>query len=260
MKTAKSSWILGAAAAAGCLLAGAGAAFADVITLRADEWCPYNCAPTDAAPGFGVELAKEIFAKAGHSLDYKITAWPRAIDDCRKGNVAAVIGATKNETPDFVFPSESIGGADSTFLVRRGDPWRYAGPASLENRKLGVIQGYAYDGEVGAYVNDNLKNKARTDIVGGETGLDLNLKKLMASRIDVTVDAGPVLAYKIKQMGLTEKFDTAGSVDLNPVFVAFSPALPAAKGYAEIFDKGMAELRASGRLQAIYARYGVAAP
>lgn len=248
---------LGFAVLAAGFVSAASVAHADTITLRADEWCPYNCAADSDKPGYGVEIAKEIFTKAGHTLDYKTLAWARALDECRKGTVAAVIGTSKNESPDFVFPAEHILVSDNTFVVKKGNAWRYAGNASLEKLKVGVIQGYAYDGEVGKYIETNAKDKAKMDVIGGDNALEQNLKKLVAGRIDATVDAKAVVSYKILQMGLGDKVELAGSVDPSQNYIAFSPAHPKAKEYAAILDKGIAEMRASGRLKQILDRYGV---
>lgn len=245
-----------AALIAGTALA-APVAQADTITLRADEWCPYNCAEGSDKPGYGVEIAKEILAKAGHTLDYKNMAWARALEECRKGGVVAVIGAARKDAPDFVFPNEPMAVVDNTFVVKKGNAWRYAGSASLEKVKLGAVQGYSYDGDVGSYVEANAKDKARIDMNGGDNALEQNLKKLVAGRIDATVDAKPVLAYKLAQLGLADKVEMAGSVDLSQTFVAFSPANPKSKEYAQLIDKGLAEMRASGRLKQILDRYGV---
>lgn len=236
----------------------ANTAHADTITLRADEWCPYNCAVESDKPGYGIEIAKEVFAKAGHTLDYKTLAWARALDDCRKGTINAVIGTSKNESPDFVFGAEHIIVSDNTFVVKKGNPWRYAGTASLEKLKLGVIQGYSYDGDVGKYIETNAKDKAKTDAIGGDNALEQNLKKLVAGRVDATVDAKAVVSFKIMQMGLADKVELVGSVDPSQNYIAFSPANPKSKEYAAILDKGIAELRASGRLKQILDRYGVA--
>ncbi|HLO77134.1 MAG TPA: transporter substrate-binding domain-containing protein [Magnetospirillum sp.] len=245
-----------AALVAGAALA-APAAQADVITLRADEWCPYNCAEGSDKPGYGIEIAKEIFAKAGHTVEYKTMAWARALEEARKGTVMAVIGADKVEAADFVFPDQSVAVIDNTFVVKKGGAWKYMGVASLEKIKLAGIQGYSYSGEIGDYVNANSKNPARFDMVGGDNALEMNLKKLVAGRVDATVDAKPVLAYKLAQMGLADKVEFAGSVDPSDIYIAFSPANPKSKEYAQILGKGIADMRASGRLKQILDRYGV---
>lgn len=230
---------------------------ADVITLRADEWCPYNCAEDSDKPGYGIEIAKEIFSKAGHTVEYKTMAWARALEEGRKGGIVAVIGADKTEAADYVFPDQAVAVIDNTFVVKKGSAWKYAGPASLEKIKLGAIQGYSYSGEVGNYMTAAAKNAARIDMVGGDNALEMNLKKLVAGRVDATVDAKPVLAYKLLKLNLADKVEFAGSVDPSEIYIAFSPANPKSKEYAAILDKGIADLRASGRLKQILDRYGV---
>ena len=36
------------------------------ITLRADEWSPFNGDPASDRPGYLIEIANRIFSKAGH--------------------------------------------------------------------------------------------------------------------------------------------------------------------------------------------------
>ncbi len=43
---------------------------ADTITIAADNWCPMNCEPESKEPGFMVEIAQSILAKAGHKVVY----------------------------------------------------------------------------------------------------------------------------------------------------------------------------------------------
>lgn len=236
---------------------GVPAARADVIVLAADEWCPYNCAADADRPGYAVEIAREVFAHAGHTVEYRTMPWPRALQDCRRGRVGGVIGADHGEAPDFVFPTLAIAVTDTSFVVKKGNPWRYDGPQSLSRVLLGGILGYSYDGVVGDYIRANARDAGRVDLVGGDTALEMNLRKLVAGRIGVTMDARPVLAYKLKEMGLAGEVVFAGSVNPTENFIAFSPAHPKARDYAAILDKGLAEMRASGRLSQILDRYGV---
>lgn len=229
---------------------------ADVITLRADEWCPFNCSEA-AKPGYGVEVASEIFAKAGHRVEYDLAPWRRSIEDCLHGAVVAVIGAAPVDSEKLVFPQEPIGVWDTTFLVRNEESWRYEGPASLARVKLGGIIGYNYMEPVGAYVEANKGDRSRVDLIGGRTPLDQNLRKLQAGRIGATMESRAVLDYKLKSMGAGHGLTFAGGTEAGPIYIAFSPRHPKAQEYARILDQGIAELRASGRLRKILDRYGV---
>jgi polar amino acid transport system substrate-binding protein len=46
--------------------------------------------------------------------------------------------------------------------------------------------------------------------------------------------------------------------DPNPLYIAFSPSDPRSPAYAALLSEGVVRLRASGRLAAILARYGLA--
>lgn len=232
-----------------------GAAKADVIRLRADDWCPYNC--SEQKKGYGVEVAEEVFAAAGHRVQYQLAPWSRSLEDCLRGEIDAVIGAAPVDSPDLVFGFEPIGQWDSTFVVRKGQPWRYDGVASLERIKLAAIIGYIYMEPVGGYIEANKKNRARVDPVGGTQPLEQSLKMVAAGRIDATMESRTVLDYKLRQMGLTGKLDYAGATRSGPIYIAFSPKHPKARDYADVLDQGVARLRASGRLKQILDRYGV---
>lgn len=229
---------------------------ADVITLRADEWCPFNCVP-GAMPGYGVELAQEIFAKAGHKVEYSLSPWGRSLEDCLHGAIVAVIGAAPVDSPDLIFPQEPIGVWDTTFVVRKGDPWRYGGAASLAGVKLGGIIGYNYMDPVGGYVEEHKGDRNRVDLVGSVKPLEQNLRKLGAGRIGATMDSRAVLDFKLSELGLADSVDYAGETESGPIYIAFSPVNPKAQEYARLLDDGLREMRASGRLAEILKRYRV---
>jgi polar amino acid transport system substrate-binding protein len=52
---------------------------ADTISIRADLWCPFNCDPSGAKPGYMIEIAKAVFEPLGHKIDYQTLNWARAI-------------------------------------------------------------------------------------------------------------------------------------------------------------------------------------
>jgi ABC-type amino acid transport substrate-binding protein len=97
------------------------AALADTIRLRADAYCPTNCAPDAARPGYAVEIAREVFEAAGHEVEYDLLAWPRAIADAQAGLYDGVIGAAAEEVPGF----NSTAGTISTTGSRSCRRWRW---------------------------------------------------------------------------------------------------------------------------------------
>lgn len=234
-----------------------GAAFADTIRLRADEWCPYNCAPGSEMPGYGVEVMREVFAQAGHTVDYGLLTWSRSIEDARGGRHDAIIGAIPAEAPGFVFPEEPIGASGEGYAVRRGTDFRYTGPGSLAGKVLGSVSGYAYGGDIGAYVEAHKGDRSKVQLTSGDDALAQSLKKLVAGRLDVVIDDANVLAHVIADLGLCERVVIADKGTPAKIYVAFSPACPKAKEYAALLSEGVARLRSSGRLAEILSRYDV---
>lgn len=247
-------WWAGAVVAASQMTAALSAA-ADVIRLRADEWCPFNCSVEQK--GYGIEVAEQVFAAAGHKVQYQLAPWSRSLEDCLRGAADAVIGAAPVDSPDLVFGVEPIGQWDSTFVVRKGESWRYDGTASLERIKLAAIIGYIYMEPVGSYIERNKKNRARINQVGGTQPLDQSLKMVAAGRIDATLESRAVLDYKLGQMGLVGALEYAGATPSGPIYIAFSPLNPKARDYADILDQGIRAMRVDGRLKQILDRYGV---
>lgn len=228
---------------------------ADTIRLRADDWCPFNC--SEQKKGYGVELAQAIFAAAGHEVRYQLAPWTRSLEDCLRGEIEAVIGAAPVDSPALIFGDEPIGQWDSTFVVKKGNPWRYDGPASLERVKLAAIIGYIYMEPVGAYVEANKKDRGRIDPIGGTQPLDQALKMVAAGRIGAAVESRAVLDHKLRDMGLADILDFAGGTQSGPIYIAFSPKHPKARDYAALLDQGIRAMRADGRLKQILDRYGV---
>ncbi len=250
---------LGAAFAAYLALIVLGSsALADVIRLRADEWCPYNCVPGSDRPGYMIEIAQEVFGRAGHQVDYQALNWMRSIAETRKGRYTAIVGAIAEEAPDFIYPSEPQGMNSDGFAVRKGTRFRYTGRNSFTGLTVGAIRGYDYHAGVDAYIKDNSADRSRVQLASGEDALEKNLRKLAAGRIDIVVDDQNVLRLAIQELNLGDQLEIADH-DLapEPAYIAFSPADSNSKKYAKLLAQGIVDLRTSGRLAEILGRYGL---
>ena len=223
------------------------------IIIVADEWLPYCGKAGSTYPGYGVEIAQQIFEEAGHTFKYLNIPWIRAIDETRKGNYSAIIGAYKEEAPDFVFPEEEFGVSRYAFYAKWGSLWKYAGIESLQSKKIGLIKGYSYGEELNAYFE---KNAQRVQYVSGSDPLYQNIKKLLAGRFDTLIAGENVMTYKIKQMGVGGEVISVGVTDISAnLYIAFSPINKESAKYAEIFSKGIRNLKKSGKLDQILGRY-----
>jgi len=228
---------------------------ADTITIRADSWYPINGEPGSEKPGYMIEMARKILGDAGHSVDYRLMPWERALAEVRQGNIDCVVGAYIEDAPDFVYPTESWGMDESAFYVKKGETWRYTGLDSLASVKLGLIGGYAYDDAFDQYVQSH---PDVVQYVKGDNALENNIKKIMGGRITATVESPLVMRAKLKDMGLQADIISAGNLgEPSDMYIACSPAKPSSKALVELIDAGTQNLRASGELKDILDNYGL---
>lgn len=233
---------------------------AETITLVADEWCPYNCAPGDEKPGFLVEVVKAIFEPQGFTVDYRTVPYARAIRDTRAGRYTAILGAIRSEAPDFVFPAGTGFQAGTRAFVKAGSAWRYDGPKSLENVTLGVILDYSYGERTDAYIKANRSNEKRVQLSTGEDALEKNVAKLLQGRVSVLLEDPAVMRYFLARTNQTDAVANAGVLEDTEVFIAFGPGDPHAAEHAKTLSEGLERMRASGELARILARYGQRPP
>jgi len=224
------------------------------LLLMADEWCPYNCEPGSEKPGYMVEMAREILAPHGFVVEYRTTAWARAVADTETGRIDGAIGAAPGEGT-MTFPSVPWGMSENKLLVRRGTPLEYRGPASLPGR-IGVIRDYSYGDEMDAWLA-SAEAAGRVDVSSGAEALASNIRKLDLGRLDVVIDDGAVLLHRISELGWRDRFDIVPTGKPVPLFIALAPGRPETPRLARLLDEGVAEMRRTGRLDEILARYGL---
>jgi len=230
--------------------------FADTISIRADSWFPINGEPESDKTGYMIDLAVKIFGDAEHTVDYRLAPWERAVADVRKGKYDCVVGAYKEDAPDFVYPEESWGLDESAFFVKQGETWKYTGLSSIENVKLGLVGGYAYGEDFDAYIKAN--NKGSYQFVKGDNALEKNIKKLLGGRITATVESPLVMYASLKGMGIQGQIIEAGMLgEPSDMYIACSPAKKGSKDLVSLVDEGTRRLRSSGELKTILDQYGL---
>jgi polar amino acid transport system substrate-binding protein len=226
----------------------------ETITLVADPWCPYTCAEEDERPGYMLEIAREALALHGITVRYKVVPWSRAVEQTRTGRYTAIVGAAPGDAPDFIYPATLQGMSDMRLWVRNDASWTYAGLKSLAGQRIGAIADYAYGEVLDRYIEEHAEDKDRVQMIGGDNALTLNIRKLRAKRIDVMPEDANVIKHYASTHG-TLGIKPAGSATTpehaedNNLFVAFSPKNKESERYAALLDKGVKQLRKSGRLK-----------
>ena len=227
------------------------------IVLVADVWCPVSCRSAAEQPGYAVEAARAAFALSGWQVEYRVVPWQRAIDAVRAGRIDGIIGTIVANTPDFVFPKESIGDNVNVFFAPVGTAWRYRGLHTLDDVVVGVANEYKFDDPFDNYVVRHARDPRRLAIIYSQDPVRQGLDMLAAGRIGAYLDDRMVVNWAMRQQAPAVQLREVGELNRTTLFIAFSPSRQDAKETAAVFDEGMRTLRADGRLAAILARYGI---
>ncbi len=237
------------------------AAFANDINIviAADDWCPLNCEVGTKTEGYVVDIAREIFKGQGYDIVYENHPWVDTLEKVAKGDIDAAIAATPVEAPTALFPKEEIGVSEYVYLLRVDDDWHFKDGYSLMNKKIGVMKGYDYSGsEFGHYVTYRQETKKNLVLLPEESSIDERLDMLANGEIDIFIEDRNVLLYALLDLKRQRAFKIGGVVGTTaPLYLAFAPSGIEHKKWVEMFDKGMDELRKSGKLKEMLAKYGL---
>ena len=224
------------------------------ITAVADPWCPFNCDPASANPGIMVEVLKEALEPLGYRVDYQTVPWTRALAQTLDGTYDIVIAADKIEGAGMLFPEAEFACSYSAFSLR-DKTFPYLGPQSLENKRVGGTKGYHYGDPEMVYFEANKLHPTKASLLVGDDTLLRNIKKLESGRLDVLFENVDVLNYTLKDTG--QKIDIVNISDTNVNLCSFgiSPRIPDGPVLQRIISERFQDIKASGRLNAIRARY-----
>lgn len=232
------------------------------IILVGDAWCPYNCEPDTDEEGFLVDLMREVFAEHDIEVEYKLVSFARALKGTADGDFDAVMAPNKGESEGLVVPETYQVISMYGIFKPSSIDWEYTGKASLKDVTFGAIDGvdiWPFD----KYIEDNKQDNKLVQLSASAESSKNMLQKLAKGRITAFFDDANVVAYYLKELGLTEKVKPAGQAGL-PVgeegdflYIGFSPKNPKSEEYAKILSEGTKNFTEDGRFDKIFAKYGI---
>jgi len=228
----------------------------EAVTIVSDCWKPYICGSEPGKNGIAVDVFKTVFERAGYEFVFKIVPWKRAIADTRKGKYNAIVCATKNDAPDFIYPEEPIAAQRTCFYTDQSSNWKYENINSLSGITLGVIGGYHYSEKLDKYIEEN-GNTGKIHVAVGNSPLRSNVFMLKKHRISALIEDPLVMQYYMwqnKDASLRKAGCVPESVDL---YIPFAPNNPESETYAEVLSTGIKEFLKSGAMKRIYESYGI---
>lgn len=234
---------------------------ADTIVVAAYVWEPYNSAEGAVPEGYLLDILRAVFEKQGHVIKYQVMPYSRALVLAKDGDIQAVLGTFATDAAEYglLNTQASLGLSKTVFLVKKADKWRFKGLKSLEDRVVGAILGYTYGDEgLDGYLETFKADPKRVSLVAGDDPVVANFRKLEVGRVNVLVEDSVVAQYVMAKNNWTNQFVFAGEIGQGtPLYVSFSSKSPKVKAWLKLLDQGIADLRASGQLAKILARYGL---
>lgn len=202
--------------------------------------------------GFDIDVVKAIAAKAGMEVKFVNTPWEGIFNALNQGDRDFLVSAVtitdeRKQTMDFsnpYFDAAQLIAVKANSKVTKFD--------DLKKLKVGVQTGTTGDEAVTKLQGKTSKNIKRFE------STPLALKELEAGGVDAVVaDNGVVIHYVNNNSA--SKFKTVADASFTPE----QYGLPVKKGNAELLaklNKGLADIKADGTYDKIYAQYFGAAP
>ena len=233
---------------------------AETITIRADEWLPYNGPSTLRPAGYMIDLAMRIAKDHGHTIDYRHLPWDDALAAVKKGEFDCVVGANEEEAEGMVLPGLSWGSSQSVAYTLEGSKQVIGSIEAIKAKRLIYIPGYSYGEELDPWIEQNAGNPAVVVPVtsGGRAAMSA-ISKLVAKLGDVFVEDRNVIAHNLKQLDMVGRLKAQVVVDEEPtpIFIACTKANLRGAQFTSMFEEGTRQLRASGELGKILEPYGL---
>lgn len=202
--------------------------------------------------GFDIDVVKAIAAKASMEVKFVNTPWEGIFNALNQGDRDLLVSAVtiteeRKQTMDFSAPY-----FDAAQLIAVKTDSKVTKFDDLKKLKVGVQTGTTGDEAV-----SKLQGKTNPNIKRFES-TPLALKELEAGGVDAVVaDNGVVIHYVKNNAG--SKFKTVADASFTPE----QYGLPVKKGNTELLaklNKGLADIKADGTYDKIYAQYFGAAP
>ncbi len=234
------------------LLLGSSMAFAGgVVRAGTTNWPPYYGESLKDG-GFISDITREALKRTGWEYEVEFMNWNRAIGLCKQGKLDMVQGAysTEERKKDFLITGK-YASVDMVFMKKKGSDITYAKLEDLKGKRIGMVRGYAYPDSVtkASYLKIDMADK-----------LILNVKKLLAGRIDLLIGARAVVIDITNQEMPGKGVELVAlepAIQTNDLHNLFSRNIPNGQQLLEDFNKGFEMIKADGTYDAIMKKHGL---
>jgi polar amino acid transport system substrate-binding protein len=226
------------------------------LYLQSDFWCPYTCDPKDQNhQGYIIDIAREVFEQKGITVHYAIVPWARSLVMTQHNSQFASPGSAQDEGEGLIIPEVKIGVSENSYIVKKIRNLDIQSIEDLTDKRLGVVKGYQYWPELDDYINSAVSG---VHLLHGSDPLEKGLRMLESDHLDVIVDDSNVVRSTAKRLNFQDdiKFISPNQKGVD-LYISFSPKDGVGEKYAKILSDGILNLRKSGQLQNILAKYNL---
>lgn len=221
------------------------------LVAASDLWPPF-IDPNNPTDGLSMEIVRAAYKTQDYDIKLIYVPWARAEDETYHGVYDLLPNVWHTEArAKTLFYSTAYLANTVKFIKVKGDPFEYDGLHSLKGKVVGTLRGYNYGD---AFLNDS--GFVREEVEFFIT----NIKKLMAKRIDVTLEDEIVCKVAIAQNdpAMLDKVEFCKNpLSVNQLHVASGLKNPRHKEIVAAFNKGLAVIKVNGTYDAILKKYGM---
>jgi polar amino acid transport system substrate-binding protein len=227
-----------------------------VLRIASPEFPPYvHSLENGKIGGMATEIVAEVFRSMGVGYEHKIYPWARALDMLKKGKVHALFTIMKNKKRAAIihYPDEFIFDSKWVFFIRRADAGslKFDSFDDLKGKRIGLARDTKYNEALWEFV----RREKNYEITKGE---EMNLRKLVANRIDLTVCDYVNGMAVAKEIGVENDIValTANPVESSPLYIAFSMKI-VDRRFVDIFSDELKKFKKSDRYMWILKKYNI---
>ncbi|WP_396588396.1 substrate-binding periplasmic protein [Bermanella sp. R86510] len=222
-----------------------------VVTATQDPWPPFVQSGNVRDAGLSVDVVQEALRTQGYTLRMSIMPWARSIEMVRQGEIDVLVATWHTEErTKFLRYSDAYLSNKLKFIMRANNDFRFDGLQSLKGKTVGIVKDYGYGDEF-----LNATHFTREEAKDTPT----NLRKVLANRIDMTIEDEVVAKSQIKETRLDPSDFRFSKKNLseNQLYVTSGLANDRGEEIINAFNKGLKEIKANGTFDKILQKYGL---
>jgi polar amino acid transport system substrate-binding protein len=233
---------------------------ADSLQLVTDRLPPFEDLDNDKAPGFSIEVLRQVFAAMGQDASFESFPWDRSWRMVYRGERDGMFTALRTSERERIcyFPDEALKQERWVFFVRTADvgKLKFSSFDDLVGHDIavhgpadGVFEQPTVSPELWKFLVEH-HNMVET------FGTGVSFRMLAAGRVDYAVANLTTGIRYIDAMGLTGKIEplTARSVIEDGFSVCFSKAR-VSPSLVEAFSRALKQFKQTEAFQVIYRKY-----